>query len=90
MALKKVIDQVVGSKISEGQFDEVDFTLRDLTRIKDSLLSVLLSMYHTRMVRSPDRGRQNEAGGAPAPAASDGLEASAVPVGAETAGAETR
>lgn len=90
MALKKVIDQVVGSKIAEGQFDEVDFTLRDLTRIKDSLLSVLLSMYHTRMVRSPDRGRQKEAGGAPAPAASDGLEASAVPVGAETAGAETR
>ncbi|MFC2593933.1 MAG: HDIG domain-containing metalloprotein, partial [Fretibacterium sp.] len=28
MALKKVIDQVVGSKIAEGQFDEVDFTLR--------------------------------------------------------------
>ena len=26
MALKKVIDQVVGSKIAEGQFDEVDFT----------------------------------------------------------------
>ena len=58
MALKKVIDQVVGSKISEGQFDEVDFTLRDLTRIKESILSVLLSMYHTRMVRSPDRRRE--------------------------------
>ena len=43
MALKKVIDQVVGSKISEGQFDEVDFTLRDLTRIKESILSVLPS-----------------------------------------------
>ena len=90
MALEKVINQVVGSKIAEGQFDEVDFTLRDLTRIKESLLSVLLSMYHTRMVRSPDRGRQKEAGGAPAPAAGDGVEASVVPVGAETAGAETR
>lgn len=90
MALEKVINQVVGSKIAEGQFDEVDFTLRDLTRIKESLLSVLLSMYHTRMVRSPDRGRQKEAGGAPAPAAGDGVEASVVPVGAETVGAETR
>ena len=89
MALKKVIDQVVGSKIAEGQFDEVDFTLRDLTRIKDSLLSVLLSMYHTRMVRSPDRGRQKEAGGG-APAAGEGAEAPAVPPGAETAGAGTR
>jgi len=90
MALKKVINQVVASKIAEGQFDEVNFTLRDLTRIKESLLSVLLSMYHTRMVRSPDRGRQKEAGGAPAPAAGDGVEASVVPVGAETVGAETR
>ena len=90
MALEKVINQVVSSKIAEGQFDEVDFTLRDLTRIKESLLSVLLSMYHTRMVRSPDRGRQKEAGGAPAPAAGDGVEASVVPVGAETVGAETR
>ena len=89
MALKKVIDQVVGSKISEGQFDEVDFTLRDLTRIKESILSVLLSMYHTRMVRSPDRGRQKEAGGG-APAAGEGAEARAVPPGAETAGAGTR
>lgn len=92
MALKKVIDQVVASKIAEGQFDEVDFTLRDLTRIKESLLSVLLSMYHTRMVRSPDRGRQKEAvvGGAPAPAAGDAAGAPAVPAGAETAGAGTR
>ena len=92
MALKKVIDQVVGSKIAEGQFDEVDFTLRDLTRIKESLLSVLLSMYHTRMVRSPDRRREKGAmgGGAPVPAASDAAEAPAVPGGAETAGAETR
>ena len=89
MALKKVIDQVVGSKIAEGQFDEVDFTLRDLTRIKDSLLSVLLSMYHTRMVRSPDRGRQKEAGGG-APAAGEGAEAPAVPVGAQAVGAEPR
>ena len=92
MALKKVIDQVVGSKISEGQFDEVDFTLRDLTRIKESLLSVLLSMYHTRMVRSPDRRREKGAvgGGAPVPAASDAAEAPAVPGGAENVGAETR
>ena len=92
MALKKVIDQVVGSKIAEGQFDEVDFTLRDLTRIKESLLSVLLSMYHTRMVRSPDRRREKGAvgGGAPVPAASDAAEAPAVPGGAENVGAETR
>ena len=55
MALKKVIDQVVASKIAEGQFDEVNFTLRDLTHIKEALLNVLLSMYHTRRVKKIER-----------------------------------
>ena len=58
-ALKKVIDQVVASKIGEGQFDEVNFSLRDLTRIKEALLTVLLSMYHTRRVKSIIERRRN-------------------------------
>ena len=54
-ALRKVIDQVTRSKIDEGQFDEVDLTQGDLTRIKEALLSVLLSMYHTRRVKKIER-----------------------------------
>ena len=66
MALKKVIDQVVASKIAEGQFDEVNFTLRDLTRIKEALLNVLLSMYHTRRVKKIERRGDAVPAGAPA------------------------
>ncbi len=61
MALRKVVDQVIASKIAEGQFDEVNFTLRDLTRIKEALMTVLLSMYHTRKVKSIERRREEAA-----------------------------
>ncbi|NLM70797.1 MAG: HDIG domain-containing protein [Synergistaceae bacterium] len=45
------INRVVDAKIAEGQLDDVDFTLRDLSIIKETLLSSLRTMYHTRKVK---------------------------------------
>ncbi|MBQ6112071.1 MAG: HDIG domain-containing protein [Synergistaceae bacterium] len=53
--IRKIIDQVVQSKINENQFDHVSFTLKDLTVIKDTLMSVLISMYHTRKVKKIEK-----------------------------------
>ena len=50
MALKKVIDQVVGSKISEGQFDE--FTLSFPTLIFKLALSPPLGSWPVRAPRA--------------------------------------
>ncbi|MBQ9419811.1 MAG: HDIG domain-containing protein [Synergistaceae bacterium] len=50
-AIEKIVNQVVTSKINENQFDDVNFTLKDLTLIKQTLISVLISMYHTRKVK---------------------------------------
>ena len=50
-AIEKIVEQVVASKINEKQFDNVNFTLKDLARIKQTLISVLTSMYHTRKVK---------------------------------------
>ena len=50
-AIEKIVSQVMTSKINENQFDDVNFTLKDLTKIKDTLISVLTSMYHTRKVK---------------------------------------
>ncbi|MFA7620564.1 MAG: HDIG domain-containing metalloprotein [Aminobacteriaceae bacterium] len=47
----ETINRVVESKIAEGQLDDVDFTLRDLSVIKETLLSSLRTMYHTRKVK---------------------------------------
>lgn len=49
--IDKIISEVISSKMADGQLDEVDFTLRDLSTIKEALLSTLQSMYHTRKVR---------------------------------------
>ena len=49
--IEKIVNQVVASKIAENQFDDVNFTQKDLARIKQTLISVLISMYHTRKVK---------------------------------------
>ena len=59
-ALEKIIDQVIASKINEGQLDEVNLTLKDLTRIRETLLKVLLSIYHTRKVKRIEARRTVE------------------------------
>ena len=55
LALQQIISQVINSKINEGQFDEVNLTQRDLTQIKNALLTALLSMYHTRSVKKIEK-----------------------------------
>ena len=49
--LTRLVDNVVQSKISTGQLDEVPFTLKDLSDIKAALVSTLRSMYHTRDIK---------------------------------------
>ncbi|MBQ7264243.1 MAG: HDIG domain-containing protein, partial [Synergistaceae bacterium] len=66
LAVQELVARVVGSKMEEGQFDEADLTLRDISRIEEALCSVLLSMYHSRKVkeiRSPSP--QGQEGGRP-------------------------
>lgn len=53
--IRKIVNQVVQSKINEYQFDHVNFTLNDLTCIKETLTSVLISMYHTRKVKKIEK-----------------------------------
>ena len=56
--IERIVNQVVASKLNENQFDDVNFTQKDLARIKKTLISVLTSMYHTRKVKkleSPSR-----------------------------------
>ena len=50
-AIRKIVNQVVASKLNENQFDEVNLTQKDLAVIKDTLVSVLTSMYHNRKVK---------------------------------------
>ena len=49
--IEKIVRQVITSKINEKQFDNVAFTMKDFTVIEQTLISVLISMYHTRHVK---------------------------------------
>ena len=53
--IKNIVNQVVASKMNEGQFDDVNFTMKDLAHIKETLIEVLISMYHTRKVKKIER-----------------------------------
>ena len=53
--IEKIVAQVIQSKINENQFDNVAFTMKDFQIIKQTLISVLISMYHTRHVKKIER-----------------------------------
>lgn len=51
--LEALIDSMIDARLSDGQLDEADLTLRDLHTIKETFLSILLGIYHVR-VSYPD------------------------------------
>jgi membrane-associated HD superfamily phosphohydrolase len=57
--IQEVIERVAAIKIAEKQLDDVDFTFREIQRIKEAILKAFQSMYHTRTVKEiklPDAG----------------------------------
>ena len=47
--LERIVDQIIMQRLAEGQLDECDLTLRDLTRIKQVFCTLLNAMYHPRI-----------------------------------------
>ena len=56
--LEKQIDKIVRERLMDGQLDECDLTLKDLTKIKSSFLSILVGIHHHR-IKYPE-GRKEE------------------------------
>ncbi len=48
-AIRAMVSRIISERLIDGQFDECDLTLRDLDRIRESLISQLLAMYHRRI-----------------------------------------
>ena len=53
--IKQLIEDIVRSRLEEGQLDECDLTLADLAIIKESFAATLRSMMHTR-IAYPKKG----------------------------------
>ena len=54
--LESKIREVIKVRFMEGEFDECDLTLRDLTHIKDSFMKVLIGIHHHR-IKYPDKNQ---------------------------------
>ena len=53
--IRAMVERIVGDRLSEGQLDECDLTLRDIQRIKDAFCELLLGVYHERIPYPEDR-----------------------------------
>jgi putative nucleotidyltransferase with HDIG domain len=48
-AIRAMVGRIIDERLSDGQFDECDLTLRDIERIREAFVGQLLGMYHTRI-----------------------------------------
>jgi membrane-associated HD superfamily phosphohydrolase len=56
-AIDRLVENIVRQRLEEGQFDDCDLTLRDLTRIKESFVTLLTGIYHPRIPYPPSKPR---------------------------------
>jgi putative nucleotidyltransferase with HDIG domain len=86
-AISALVEKIILQRLSEGQLDECDLTLRDLQRIKGSFCTLLTGMYHPR-IEYPERSleaRTRESPGLALPSApDDGAPAEDAPVASQT------
>jgi len=54
--LENKIREVIRARFIEGELDECDLTLKDLTKIKESFLKILLGIHHHR-IKYPDKNQ---------------------------------
>ena len=48
-AIEQLVERIVRQRLEEGQFDDCNLTLRDLTKIKQSFVTLLTGIYHPRI-----------------------------------------
>jgi membrane-associated HD superfamily phosphohydrolase len=54
-SIERLVEGIVRQRLEEGQFDDCSLTLRDLTRIKQSFVTLLTGIYHPRIPYPPSK-----------------------------------
>lgn len=67
--IRALVDELVRSKINDGQLDECPLTLRELAIVKDSFSSTLRSMLHSRIDYPKDETATKRLSSDPSPSA---------------------
>src|SRR5437588_3435527 len=76
-AIEQLVERIIRQRLEEGQFDDCNLTLRDLTRIKESFVTLLTGIYHPRIPYPPASGEARPALGQPRPGVGTDVAASA-------------
>jgi putative nucleotidyltransferase with HDIG domain len=74
--IRKLVDRIVDAKIEEGQLDDAPLTLREISRVKEQLASILSGMYHHRIDYPATRAMTD----APDPSARTSTETGTAPI----------
>ena len=53
--IRGMVDRIVDERLSDGQLDDCELTLRDVQQIKDAFCELLLGVYHERIPYPEDR-----------------------------------
>lgn len=53
VSIRGMVDRIVDARVKDGQLDQADLTLRNITQIKEAFVQQLLGMYHSR-IQYPD------------------------------------
>jgi putative nucleotidyltransferase with HDIG domain len=59
-AIEQLVDRIIHQRLEEGQFDDCNLTLRDLTRIKQSFVTLLTGIYHPRIPYPPSGTKEQQ------------------------------
>ena len=58
--LENKIDGIIKQRFMEGELDECDLTLKDLSKIKQSFLKILVGIHHHRIKYPEDNKKKEE------------------------------
>jgi hypothetical protein len=47
--IRSIVSKIFDAIVSDGQLDECDLSLRELTTIKESMIASLIAIYHSRV-----------------------------------------
>ena len=48
-AIRAMVNRIIEERVSDGQFDECDITLRDIELIREAFITQLQGVYHQRV-----------------------------------------
>ncbi|MSP11938.1 MAG: HDIG domain-containing protein [Chloroflexi bacterium] len=57
--IREIVEKIVNKRVTQGQLDECDLTLHDLSQIRDTFVQVLQGVYHPR-IQYPEERQQIE------------------------------